>query len=227
MPRIDHPPAVARILEVLDDEASRTGARALTVGGYVRDQLLRREPTNEVDIVVVDGSGTELATAVAERLGVREPVIFERFGTAQVDTGELVLEFVSARAESYSPDSRKPDVRPATIEEDVMRRDFTVNTLLAGSDGEVLDITGKGLADLAARLLRTPLPAFDTFMEDPLRAVRAVRFAVTLEFAMDAGIPPAIEASLDRLQGVVSVERVTEELRRLLLSQRPARASAS
>jgi poly(A) polymerase len=148
-------------------------------------------------------------------------VIFERFGTAQVAHGDFLVEFVSARAESYPPQSRKPDVRPATLEEDVRRRDFTCNTLLADPAGEVIDLTGQGLPDIEARLLHTPLPAAETFAEDPLRAVRAVRFAVTLGFTMDAQIMPAIRANLDRLATVVSIERVNDELRKLLLSARP------
>jgi poly(A) polymerase len=218
---IQHLPEVASILALVEAEAARTSARALAVGGYVRDRLLDRPPTNEVDIVVSGGSGPGVAAAVASRLGAREPVVFERFGTAQVIAGEIVLEFVTARAESYASDSRKPEVRPASLEEDAVRRDFTVNALMAGADGEVLDLTGMGLADLDARLLRTPLPARETFLEDPLRAVRAVRFAVTLGFEMHPDIPPAIAASIDRLQQVVSVERVSEELRRLLLSDHP------
>jgi poly(A) polymerase len=115
-------------------------------------------------------------------------------------------------------------VRPATLEEDIQRRDFTCNTLLCGRDGEVIDITGKGLADIEARILRTPLPAAKTFYEDPLRAVRAIRFAVTLDFRMDDEIPPAILGCLDRLGTVVSMERINEELRRMLLSPRPGEA---
>ena len=221
--KIRHQAGLAPILAVLHEEAARAGVEAYLVGGYVRDRVMKRD-SKDVDIVLVGGDAAAtaaVASAVAERAGKRAPVIFERFGTAQVGAADFLLEFVAARAESYPPDSRKPDVRPATLEEDVRRRDFTCNTLLAGRDDEVLDITGQGLADIDARLLRTPLPARETFMEDPLRAVRAVRFAVTLDFAMHADIPPAIEASLDRLTTVVSIERFTEEFRRMVLSERP------
>jgi poly(A) polymerase len=221
--RIEHQPGAEPLLEVLETEAAALGVRALLVGGYVRDRVMGR-PATELDVVVEGGSGTELAKAVAWRLGTHPPVVFERFGTAQLNAGEFLVEFVTARAESYSPESRKPEVRPATLEEDIRRRDFTVNSLLAGRDGEVIDLTGKGLQDIESRILRTPLAAAETFHEDPLRAVRAIRFAVSLDFAMDAEIMPAISGSLDRLGTVVSIERITIELRKMLLSDRPGQA---
>jgi poly(A) polymerase len=221
--RIEHQPGTEPLLDVLEAEATAMGVRALLVGGYVRDRVMNR-PAKELDVVVEGGSGTKLAREVAARLGAREPVIFERFGTAQLNAGEFVMEFVSARAESYAPESRKPEVRPATLEEDIRRRDFTCNTLLATRDGEVIDMTGAGLRDIEARVLRTPQPAAETFHEDPLRAVRAIRFAVSLGFTMDAEIMPAIRGSLDRLGTVVSIERVNLELRKMLLSDRPGEA---
>jgi poly(A) polymerase len=221
--RIVHQEGLESIARTIEEEATALSTRAFLVGGYVRDRLLERD-SKDVDIVVEDGLGTALAEAVAGREGVRRPVIFERFGTAQLTLGDFVIEFVSARAESYADNSRKPDVRPATLEEDVRRRDFTCNTLLADAAGTVLDFTGQGLPDLDARVLRTPLPAAETFAEDPLRAVRAVRFAVGLDFEMDAEIPDAIRANLDRLMTVVSIERVNEEFRRMLLTNRPGRA---
>ncbi|HXO66907.1 MAG TPA: HD domain-containing protein [Candidatus Dormibacteraeota bacterium] len=221
--RIQHQPGVEPLLDLLQAEAGARGVRAFLVGGYVRDRVMGLS-VRELDVVVEGGAGIELANAVAARAGIREPVIFERFGTAQLSYGDFVVEFVSARAESYLPDSRKPEVRPATLEEDIRRRDFTCNTLLAGRDGEVIDLTGMGLADIEARLLRTPLPAAETFAEDPLRAVRAIRFAVSLDFEMAADIMPAIHGSLDRLASVVSIERVNDELRRMLLSARPGSA---
>jgi len=221
--RIDHQPGMEPLARAIEAEAAALGTRAFLVGGYVRDRLLGRD-SKDVDVVAEKGLGTQLAEAVGRRLKVRRPVIFERFGTAQLEALDLVVEFVSARAESYASDSRKPDVRPATLDDDMRRRDFTVNALMADADGNVLDLTGRGLKDLQARLLRTPKPAAQTFAEDPLRAVRAVRFAVALDFAMDEEIPPAIRANLDRLQSVVSVERVNDELRRMLLGDRPGRA---
>lgn len=223
--RIEHQPGLGPLAQAIEAEAAALGTRAFLVGGYVRDRLLKRD-CKDVDVVAENGLGTRLAEAVAQRLGWRRPVVFERFGTAQLAAEEFVVEFVSARAESYAPDSRKPDVKPATLADDMRRRDFTVNALMADAEGRVFDLTGRGLDDLAAGLLRTPLRAAETFAEDPLRAVRAVRFAVALGFAMDAEIPPAIRANLDRLQSVVSVERVNDEFRRMLLGERPGRAIA-
>ncbi|MGI8607710.1 MAG: CCA tRNA nucleotidyltransferase [Candidatus Dormibacteria bacterium] len=220
---ITHQHGIEPLVRAIEAEAASLGTRAFLVGGYVRDRLLDRD-CKDVDVVAEGGQGTRLAEAVARRLGVRRPVVFERFGTAQLAAGDFMVEFVSARAESYAPDSRKPDVKPATLEDDMRRRDFTVNALMADADGNVFDLTGRGLDDLHARLLRTPLPAAGTFAEDPLRAVRAVRFSVALEFAMHQDIPPAIRANLDRLQSVVSVERVNDEFRRMLLGPRPGRA---
>ena len=181
-------------------------------------------PCVDIDIVAEGGLGPDLADAVAASLGAGPPLRFERFGTAQFGFGDFLVEFVSARAESYASESRKPEVRPATLEEDMRRRDFTCNALLADASGEVIDLLGQGLADIAAKLLRTPLPAQETFAEDPLRAVRAVRFAVTLDFSLDPAIMPAIQANLERLATVVSTERVNVELRKMLLSDRPGDA---
>ena len=223
--RISHEAGLEPLARAIEAEASQLGTRAFLVGGYVRDRLLDPpRPCKDIDVVVEGNLGTDLAEAVAARLGVRRPVVFERFGTAQLSAEDFLVEFVSARAESYAPDSRKPDVKPATLEDDMRRRDFTVNALMADADGRVTDLTGRGLDDMEAHLLRTPLPAADTFAEDPLRAVRAVRFAVALDFAMHDDIPPAIRANLDRLQAVVSVERVNDELRRMILGPRPGRA---
>jgi putative nucleotidyltransferase with HDIG domain len=223
--RLTHQEGLRPLLDALREEAEALGARASLVGGYVRDRLLGRA-CKDLDVVAEGGRGMALAEAVGRRLEIRPPVVFERFGTAQLAWGEFVVEFVSARAERYEPESRKPEVRPGTLEEDIWRRDFTVNALLSDFEGEVTDVTGMGLADLEARLLRTPLPAQETFSEDPLRMVRAVRFAATLEFRLHQDIPPAIQACLPRLQPgrVVSMERITEELRRMLLSPHPGAA---
>jgi poly(A) polymerase len=221
--RIQHQPGVEPVLDALARASEAVGVRALLVGGYVRDRILQRD-CKDLDVVAEDGRGLELAAAAAEQLRARPPVVFERFGTAQVSHGDFLIEFVSARAESYRPESRKPDVRPGSLEDDVWRRDFTCNALLADWRGEVIDITGLGLTDIEARLLRTPLAATETFAEDPLRAVRAIRFAATLEFRLHEDIVPAINANLDRLTTVVSVERVNQELRKMLLSPRPGGA---
>jgi poly(A) polymerase len=221
--RVRHTPEARRAAEAVEAVARNLGARAFLVGGYVRDRLLDM-PCKDLDVVVEGGLGTAVASALAQDPRARNLVVFPRFGTAQVEFEDLVIELVSARAESYPIDSRKPDVRPASLEEDMRRRDFTVNALIADAAGEVGDLTAMGLGDLEARLLRTPLPAAETFAEDPLRAVRAVRFAVALEFELHEDIRPAITACLDRLESVVSVERVNQEVRRMILGPRPGRA---
>jgi len=152
-------------------------------------------------------------------------VVFERFGTAQVTVPGHLVEFVSARAESYVADSRKPDVRVATLDEDLRRRDFTVNTLLMDFDGNVHDPLGRGRADLEARVLRTPADPMQTFTDDPLRMLRAIRFAAQLGFELAPELLPAMRKLTDRLAPpVVSVERVSDELRKTLVSERPGLA---
>ena len=198
--------------------------RAWAVGGFVRDHLLGREHP-DLDIVVEDGDALRLAERFAELAGTRKPVVFPRFGTAQVTWGERLVEFAAARAESYAPDSRKPDVRPATLEADLERRDFTVNTLLMDLQGKVHDPLGKGLADLEARLLRTPRDPVQTFEDDPLRMLRAIRFAAQLGFRLAPDLLPAMRRLKDRLRPpVLSVERTADELRKMLVSERPALA---
>jgi poly(A) polymerase len=209
---------------LLAKAAGELGVRAWAVGGYVRDRLLGRDH-REIDVVAEDGRGPELAARFAEMAGSAPPVVFERFGTAQVMLGERPIEFASARAESYRDDSRKPDVQPAGIDADLRRRDFTVNALLMDFEGKVEDRLGTGLADLGARLLRTPLDPVATFSDDPLRMLRAVRFAAQLGFEVDAALLPAMRSLAGRLQPpVVSVERIADELRKMLVSERPARA---
>jgi poly(A) polymerase len=201
--------------------AERIGARAWIVGGYVRDTLLGR-PHPDLDVVAEDGMGLELAKAFAEEVGAPPPVLFERFGTAQVRWSDRLVEFVSAREESYAADSRKPAVRPASLDDDLRRRDFTVNTLLIDPDGEIHDPLGSGLADLEAGILRTPREPVQTFSDDPLRMLRAIRLAGQLGFSLDPSLIPAMQKLGDRLRPpVLSVERVNDELRKMLVSERP------
>jgi poly(A) polymerase len=210
-------------LAILKRAAAEIGARAWAVGGYVRDSLLGR-PHPDLDVVVEGGQALELAQRFASLTGARRPSLFPRFGTAQVTWEGRQVEFASARAESYPPDSRKPDVRPATIEEDLLRRDFTVNAMLMDLDGRVLDPLG-GRADLERRLLRTPREPERTFADDPLRMLRAVRFAAQLGFDLDPAILPAMRAQAARARPpVLSVERVNDELRKMLVSERPGLA---
>jgi poly(A) polymerase len=218
------PQSDEEVRRLLAQAASELRARAWIVGGYVRDVLLGR-PHPDIDVVVEDGMGFDLARRFAHLAGAGEPVIFERFGTAQVTVPGHLVEFVSARAESYAPDSRKPDVRAATLDEDLRRRDFTVNTLLMDFDGNVRDPLGRGLTDLEARLLRTPADPMQTFSDDPLRMLRAIRFAAQLGFDLSPELLPAMRKLQDRLASpVVSVERVADELRQMLVSERPGLA---
>src|SRR5437773_2623111 len=226
MPVSLNPPALSdweRPFGVVREQAERHGLRALVVGGYVRDRLLgaeRAKKIREVDILVEGQGAIELATAISAALNLHPPVVFERFGTAHLDLDAgHALEFVSSRSERYDPASRKPDVTPGTLKDDVMRRDFTVNTLLMEWDGTVLDLTGRGLSDLKARRIVTPLDPRTTYDEDPLRMLRAVRFATTLGFTLDPSVESAIRDQSGRLQPpTVSMERIRDEFSKLLLA---------
>jgi len=208
------------LLGLLRRAASELGVKAWVVGGYVRDTLLGRPHPNP-DVVVEDGDGLALARKFAEVAGASPPVVFERFGTAQVTLRGHLVEFVTARAESYAPDSRKPDVRRASLEEDLRRRDFTINTLLMDLDGKVQDPLG-GRADLEAKILRTPADPLRTFADDPLRMLRGIRFAAELGFELAPDLLPAMRQLRSRLAPpVISIERTADELRRMLASERP------
>ena len=208
------------VLSLLKQASADLGMRAWIVGGYVRDKLLGRPHPNP-DVVVEGGDALKLAERFAELAGAEPPVTFERYGTAQVSLPGHLVEFVTARAESYAPDSRKPDVRPASLEEDLRRRDFTINTLLMDLEGKVHDPLG-GRQDLEARILRTPTDPLRTFADDPLRMLRAVRFAAELGFELAPDLLPAMRQMKSRLAPpVISVERTAEELRRMLTSDRP------
>ncbi|MDQ6773022.1 MAG: CCA tRNA nucleotidyltransferase [Candidatus Dormibacteraeota bacterium] len=199
--------------------ATDLGVRAWAVGGYVRDVLLHREHP-DLD-VVAETAGPQLAGRFAELAGAARPALFPRFGTAQVTWRGHLVEFVTARAESYPPDSRKPEVRPAGLEDDLRRRDFTVNTMLLDFEGRFLDPL-RGQADLRRRVLRTPADPVRTFTDDPLRMLRAVRFAAQLGFQLDPSLLPAMRAERARaLPPILSAERTRDELLKMLLSERP------
>jgi len=214
-PRLD----LAGVLEALSLSAAELHVDAFLVGGFVRDRLLGRE-SKDIDLVVVGSSGVSLLEQVAGRLGWARPAVFERFATAQVRGGDFIVEVVQARAERYDPASRKPDVHPGTLEEDIVRRDFTVNALAQRLDGRILDLTGRGLDDLWAGILRTPLDPADTFSEDPLRMFRAARFVAQLGFRLADGLEEAMRAMAHRAS-ILSGERVRDELSRLLVSPSP------
>src|SRR2546428_536551 len=160
--RLDPPalPEWEQPFAAVQAQSRQLGLGAFVVGGYVRDRLLgseRGKTIREVDILVDGRGATQLATAVGSAIKLRPPVIFERFGTAHLDLDHRALEFVSSRVETYEPSSRKPEVRPGTLKDDVVRRDFTINSLLMDWDGTVLDLTGRALQDLEARRIMTPL----------------------------------------------------------------------
>jgi poly(A) polymerase len=205
------------ILQAIAASATALGIETYLVGGFVRDRLLGGPPSKDIDLVTVDVDPMPLLAAVASGFGWHAPQRFERFGTAQVRGPGFVVEGVRARAERYDPESRNPDVRPGTLTDDVMRRDFTVNALCQTLDGRVIDITGRGLADLHTGTLRTPLDPAMTFTEDPLRMYRAARFVAQLGFVLAPGTVEAMRAHAERTT-ILSVERVSDELRRLLIS---------
>jgi poly(A) polymerase len=210
------------VLRTLSQLAPELGIEAYVVGGYVRDRLLGREASKDIDVVVVGGSGATLLSLLAERLGWSPPVVFERFGTAHATGDGVVVEAVRARRESYDPESRKPQVSPGELADDVWRRDFTINALCQTLDGRVLDLTHRGLDDLRAGVLRTPLDPVATFAEDPLRMVRAARFISKLDVRPAEGMVEAMRVVAGRLH-VVSIERVSDELRQILVAPRPSR----
>jgi len=208
------------LLRLLKQAAAELDALAWVVGGYVRDKLLDRPHPNP-DVVVERGDALKLADHFARLAGANPPVMFERFGTAQVTLPGHLVEFVNARAESYAPESRKPDVRRASLDEDLRRRDFTINTLLMDLDGKLHDPLG-GRQDLNARVLRTPTDPLRTFTDDPLRMLRAVRFASELGFELAPDLIPAMRQMKGRLAPpVISAERIADELRRMMVSPRP------
>jgi len=211
------------LLGLLERAAEDLDLKAWVVGGYVRDKLLGRPHANP-DVVVENGDALTLARHFAEISGAPPPVTFERFGTAQVTLPGHLVEFVTARSESYAPDSRKPDVRPATLEEDLLRRDFTINTMLMDTRGAIHDPLG-GRKDLEARRLRTPADPERTFSDDPLRMLRAIRFVAELGFEPAPDLVPAMRKLKTRLAPpVISVERIADELRKMLVSPGPGRA---
>lgn len=212
-----------RIFSVIAEEAEAMNQQAFVVGGYVRDIFLKRE-SKDIDIVVL-GSGIDLAQRVAGRLGDQVNVnIFRNFGTAMIKFDELEIEFVGARKESYRLDSRKPIVEEGTLDDDQKRRDFTINAmaihLTASNFGELVD-PFNGLKDLEAKIIRTPLDADITFSDDPLRMMRAIRFASQLHFHIDNSAFNSIVKNCERIK-IVSAERVTEELNKIILSSKPS-----
>lgn len=211
------------IFQILSDIAAEKGIEAYVIGGYVRDLLLHR-PSKDIDIVV-HGSGIELAEAAAKRLGNLTVSVFKNFGTAMFRYKGMEIEFVGARKESYRSDSRKPVVEEGTIEDDQKRRDFTINALaisLNPADYGTLIDPFDGLQHLEDRLIKTPLEPGITFSDDPLRMMRAIRFASQLNFRIEAETFQAIAGYKDRLP-IVSTERIMDEFNKIMLSPEPSK----
>jgi len=203
--------------------ADAHGNEVYVVGGYVRDLILGRD-TKDIDVMVV-GSGIEFAKSLAKTLGKNtDLVVYKNFGTALVQSGDTAIEFVGARKESYDRSSRKPVVENGTKEDDLNRRDFTINALAASlnSDrfGEVTDLFD-GEMDIKRKLIRVPNDADITFSDDPLRMMRAIRFASQLQFRIDDATYEGITRNKHRIK-IVSRERITDELNKILLSKKPS-----
>lgn len=209
------------VFKVLADIAAQHTIEAYVIGGYVRDIFLKR-PSKDIDIVVL-GNGIEFAELAGRQLKTKVAV-FKNFGTAMLKYQDLEIEFVGARKESYRANSRKPIVENGTIEDDQLRRDFTINALAislnAANYGALVD-PFQGINDLQGKLIRTPLDAEITFSDDPLRMMRAIRFASQLNFAIDDKALSAIKKQKERIS-IVSKERITDELNKIILSPVPS-----
>lgn len=222
----------AKLAQLLDKDifhhisgaADKLGLECYVVGGYVRDLFLER-PSNDIDVVVV-GSGIQVASELKSVLGKKAHLsVFRNFGTAQVKYKDTEVEFVGARKESYSHDSRKPVVEDGTLEDDQNRRDFTINALAVCLNrerfGELVDPFG-GVDDLWNGIIRTPLDPDVTFSDDPLRMMRCVRFATQLNFLIEDETFEALERNADRIR-IVSGERIEEELNKIMMTPTPSK----
>jgi len=220
--------ALAKILDkemfhLIGDVADEKGVECYVVGGFVRDIFLER-PSNDIDVVVV-GSGIEVAKALKDRLGKKAHLsVFKNFGTAQVKMGDEEIEFVGARRESYSHDSRKPIVEDGTLEDDQNRRDFTINAMAICLNnkrfGELVD-PFNGIADLEDGIIATPLDPEVTFSDDPLRMMRCIRFATQLNFQIEEETFDALSRMADRIK-IVSGERIEVELNKIMMAPHPS-----
>jgi len=212
------------IFHLIADEADKLGLECYVVGGYVRDLFLER-PSNDIDVVVV-GSGIQVASALKCRLGRRAHLsVFRNFGTAQVKYRGLEVEFVGARKESYSHDSRKPHVEDGTLEDDQNRRDFTINALAVCLNkerfGQLVD-PFDGVYDIEDGIIRTPLDPDITFSDDPLRMLRCIRFATQLNFFIEDETFEALQRNAERIK-IVSGERIADEINKIMLTKTPSK----
>ncbi len=210
------------IFPLLSDVATQCQVECYVVGGYVRDGIMGRDFKNDIDIVVI-GSGIDFAREVGKKLDTKVTV-YKNFGTAMLNHGSLQIEFVGARKESYRSDSRKPIVEDGSLQDDQNRRDFTINamalSLNKGDFGRLLD-PFDGLTDIQHRMIRTPLDPNVTFSDDPLRMMRAIRFATQLNFKIDILAIKAIKDNKERIK-IISRERIIDELNKLILADKPS-----
>ncbi len=212
------------VFKVISEEADQLQQACFVIGGFVRDLLLKRN-SKDIDVVTL-GSGIDLAQNVAKRMGKNIPVsVFKNFGTAMIKLKDLEVEFVGARKESYHKDSRKPVVEDGTLEDDQKRRDFTINALAICLNkdqyGELID-PFNGIDDLEKKIIRTPLEPSITFSDDPLRMMRAIRFASQLNFTIEKETLNAISANKERIS-IVSRERIIEEMNKIIMSDKPSK----
>ena len=214
-----NPPTIFKTISKIADQLNQP---VFVIGGFVRDQILKRE-TKDIDIVTL-GSGINLAKKISKELDSSPVKIFKNFGTAMILVDDIEIQFVGARKESYKSDSRNPIVENGTIEEDQNRRDFTVNALAISlnknSFGEFID-PFNGLIDLKNKVLKTPLDPDITFSDDPLRMMRAIRFCSQLDFKIEDITLAAINKNIDRIK-IVAQERITEEINKIILSNQPS-----
>lgn len=212
------------IFRVISEAASNLDLEAYVIGGYVRDFLIQRSQKKDIDVVAV-GSGIALANEVSKILPDQPKVtVFKRYGTAMLRSGNIELEFVGARKESYSSDSRKPAVEDGTLADDQNRRDFTINALALSLNeadfGSLLD-PFNGQQDLKNEIIRTPLDPDVTYSDDPLRMLRAIRFATQLSFNIEQESLQAISRNAERIK-IISKERIVDELNKILMSDKPS-----
>ncbi len=211
------------ILDKIAITAEAMEVHCFLIGGFVRDSIIGRK-TKDMDVVCI-GDGIALAHKVAEQF-TPKPVVnyFKNFGTAQIKFQDIEIEFVGARKESYIYDSRKPQVESGTLEDDQDRRDFTINALSISLNkenfGELID-PFNGLQDIEQKIIKTPLPAIQTFSDDPLRMMRAIRFAAQLDFTIEKKTFEAIDENKERIK-IVSGERIADELNKILLCNKPS-----
>ncbi|MCC7317633.1 MAG: HD domain-containing protein [Bacteroidales bacterium] len=212
-----------KLFEVISAVSIKRSEPAYVIGGYVRDLLLER-PSKDIDIVVV-GNGIEFASAVAEKLNnTKDAKFYGQFGTAMIKHKDMVIEFVGARKESYQHLSRKPEVSTGSLSDDQKRRDFTINALAislnAEDFGQLLDPFG-GITDLQKKIICTPLDPDITYSDDPLRMMRAIRFATQLGFSIHPDSYIAIARNKNRIK-IISMERISDELNKIILSEKPS-----